>query len=160
MNMVDYDDYDDDNYNDDYDEGQSSNTRLTSCQVFWLFLWWFQNHHAGLFPMSWSLMAGQTYIVCFHMMMVTMTIILITMSIQSHDHDHWCLARHCVSSMVIVTMTIILINLFNVIIMVIDVRRGIVRCGEHSDYGTITILFQVGAKSINMTIKCYFSKTF
>ena len=64
------------------------------------------------------------------------------------------------SSMVIVTMTIILINLFNVIIMVIDVRRGIVRCGEHSDYGTITILFQVGAKSINMTIKCYFSKTF
>ena len=30
MNKVDYDD----NYNDDYDVGQSFNTRLTSCQVF------------------------------------------------------------------------------------------------------------------------------
>ena len=26
------------------------------------------------------------------------------------------------------------------------VRPGIVRCGEHSDYGTVTILFQVRAK--------------
>ena len=28
------------------------------------------------------------------------------------------------------------------------VRPGIVRCGEHSDYGTVTILFQVRVKSI------------
>ena len=36
------------------------------------------------------------------------------------------------------------------IMFIIDDRPGIVRCGEHSDYGTVTILFQVRPRQVQL----------